>query len=132
MRTIELAQATASLAEYAQDGGKEPLVVLTEGKPVAVMQAVRTVEMAQATESLGKYARGVSHEPLILTRNGRPFAILMSLPNTDLETVSLSTNPEFIAMLEQSEANYQAEGGISSEEMRRRLGVKPAKPKWKR
>jgi hypothetical protein len=36
-----------------------------------------------------------------------------------METVALSTNPEFLALIERSRA--RAEGGISSEEMRRRF-----------
>ncbi|GFP20502.1 hypothetical protein HKBW3S03_02005, partial [Candidatus Hakubella thermalkaliphila] len=43
--------------------------------------------------------------------------------NADMETVSLSTNPQFLALIERSRARQQAEGGISSEEMRRRLGL---------
>ena len=47
----------------------------------------------------------------------------MTLPlvNMDLESVSLSTNPEFIALIERSRARMAAEGGIAAEEMRRRV-----------
>ena len=48
-------------------------------------------------------------------------AALVSVENADLETITLSTNPQFIAMIERSRARQRAEGGISSEEMRRRL-----------
>jgi hypothetical protein len=47
--------------------------------------------------------------------------ILVSIPNADIETVSLSNNPRFIALIERSRARQRSEGGISSEEMRRRL-----------
>ena len=44
-----------------------------------------------------------------------------------LETISLSTNPRFIEIIEKSRASLARDGGISSEEMRRRLGLsKPA------
>ncbi|MGE5445611.1 MAG: hypothetical protein ACM3SR_13630 [Ignavibacteriales bacterium] len=42
----------------------------------------------------------------------------------DLETVTISTNPQFIALIERSRARQKSEGGISSTEMRRRLKVK--------
>ncbi len=42
---------------------------------------------------------------------------------SDSETMKLSTNPKFIAIIEDSRARMKAEGGISSEEMRRRLGL---------
>lgn len=48
-------------------------------------------------------------------------AALVSITNADIETVSLSSNPEFIALIERSRAKQKAERGISTEEMRRRL-----------
>jgi len=44
----------------------------------------------------------------------------------DPETVSPSTSPKFLALIERSRARQAAKGGISSEEMRRRLGLPPA------
>ena len=41
----------------------------------------------------------------------------------DEETVALANNPKFLEILERSRARYKAEGGISLEEMRRRLGL---------
>ena len=84
---------------------------------------MKTVEMAEATAPLAEYARDVSSEPVILTVRGKPVAALVSVENADLETITLSTHPQFIALIERSRARQSAEGGISSEEMRRRLGV---------
>ena len=39
------------------------------------------------------------------------------------ETVALSTDPKFIAIIERSRLRQEREGGISSDEMRRRLGL---------
>ena len=88
MKTLELAQATAPLAEYAQDVSK-----------------------------------AVSKAPLILTVGGRPVAALVSIENADLETTTLSTHPQFLALIERSRVRHEVEGGISAEEMRRRLGL---------
>ena len=44
--------------------------------------------------------------------------------STDFETIKLSTHPKFLAILERSLARLKTEGGISAEEMRRRLGLK--------
>lgn len=84
---------------------------------------MRTLEMAQATAPLAEYARDVSREPVILTVRGKPMAALVSVENADLETITLSTHPQFIALIGRSRARQRAEGGISSEEMRRRPGV---------
>jgi prevent-host-death family protein len=85
---------------------------------------MKTLEMAKATAPLAEYARDVSREPVILTVRGKPVAALVSVENADLETITLSTRPQFIALIERSRARQRAEGGISSEEMRRRLGVR--------
>lgn len=85
---------------------------------------MKTVEMAKATASLAEYAREVGKEPIIVTVKGKPTAALVSIENADVETVTLSTNPQFIALIERSRARQKAEGGISSAEMRRRLGLK--------
>ncbi len=85
---------------------------------------MKTLEMAKATAPLAEYARDVNKEPVILTVRGKPIAALVSIENADVETVTLSTHPQFIALIERSRARQKAEGGISSDEMRRRLGVK--------
>jgi prevent-host-death family protein len=85
---------------------------------------MKTLEMAKATAPLAEYARDVSREPVILTVRGKPVAALVSVENADLETITLSTHPQFIALIERSRARQRAEGGISSEEMRRRLGAR--------
>lgn len=85
---------------------------------------MKTLEMAKATAPLAEYARDVSQEPVILTVSGRPVAALVPIENADLETVTLSTHPQFLALIERSRARQRSEGGISSAEMRRRLGVK--------
>jgi prevent-host-death family protein len=83
---------------------------------------LKQIELTEATGSLAEYARSVEQEPVIVTVGGKPIAALLAIENVDLETASLSTNPQFLALIERSRTRQQAEGGISSEEMRRRLG----------
>ncbi len=85
---------------------------------------MKKVEMAKATASLADYARKVSKEPVIVTVEGKPTAALVSIENADLETIALSTNPQFIKLIERSRARQKAEGGISIAEMRRQLRLK--------
>jgi len=80
--------------------------------------------MVKATAPLAEYVRDISKEPVILTVNGKPVAALVSIENADLETATLSTHPQFLALIKRSRARQKAEGGISSTEMRRRLGLK--------
>ncbi len=85
---------------------------------------MKTLEISKATAPLAKYAREVRKEPVILTVRGRPVAALVSVKNADLETVALSHHPRFLALIRRSRARQRSEGGISSGEMRRRLGLK--------
>jgi prevent-host-death family protein len=84
---------------------------------------MKTIELDAATESLAEYAREVGEGPVILTLNGKPVAALVAIEDTDLESLSLSTHPQFVTLIERSRARLQTEGGISSDEMRRRLGL---------
>ena len=84
---------------------------------------MKTLELDKATASLAQYARRLRKEPVILTAHGKPIAALITMRNVDWETASLSTNPRFLAIIERSRARHKAEGGLSSDEMRRRLGL---------
>ncbi len=85
---------------------------------------MKTLEMTKATASLAEYAREVRKEPVIVTRKGKPVAALVAVENADLETVALSVDARFLALIERSRTRQKAEGGIPSAEMRRRLGLK--------
>jgi antitoxin (DNA-binding transcriptional repressor) of toxin-antitoxin stability system len=85
---------------------------------------MRTVELTKATAPLAEYARTVRREPVILTAGGKPVAALVAIENTDLETATLSTDPQFLALIARSRSRQKAKGGLSSQEMRRRLGLR--------
>ena len=84
---------------------------------------MKTLEIAQAAASLAEYAGESDPEPIIVTDRTRPVAALVPLHDVDLETAALSVNPQFLALIERSRARQEAEGSISSDEMRRRLGL---------
>lgn len=84
---------------------------------------MKTLEMVQATAPLAEYAQDVGKEPVIITVDGKPVAALVPIENADLETVKVGTHPQFLALIERSRARQKAEGGISSAQMRRRLGL---------
>ena len=82
-----------------------------------------TIDMKHAKASLAKYARDARKSPVVVTARGRPVAVVVRIENTDLETVSLSTNPKFLALIERSRARHGKQRGMSSAEVRRRLGL---------
>jgi hypothetical protein len=82
---------------------------------------MKTIERADATDSLAKYTEQTADFPIVITDHGRPIAALLSVPNADLETVSLSGNQKFLSLISRSRIRHEEEGGISSNEMRHRL-----------
>lgn len=63
-------------------------------------------------------------EPVILSASNKPVDVLLSVEDANLEAATLSANAKFITLIERSRARQKSKGGISSTEMRRRLGVK--------
>lgn len=60
---------------------------------------------------------------MIVTIEGKPVAALVAIKNADLETVTLSTHPQFLAFIERSRIRQKSAGGVSNKELRRRLGL---------
>ncbi len=83
---------------------------------------MKTLEMAHAVAPLAEYAQHLNQEPVILTVGSKPLAALVAIVNADLETVTLSTHLQFLALIERSRVRQKANGGTSTTEMRRRLG----------
>jgi prevent-host-death family protein len=81
------------------------------------------IELKKASEPLSKYAQQARKSPVIVVKRGKPFAAVVPISNADDETVSLSTNRKFLAIIERSRSRVRKEGGISAKEMRRRLRI---------
>ncbi|MBY0526265.1 MAG: hypothetical protein K2R98_22925 [Gemmataceae bacterium] len=82
---------------------------------------MKVIEQVDATATLAEYAANLDNGPVVITNGGLPVAALVPIENADMETVGLSTNRAFIELIERSRAVVRADGGISSEEMRRRF-----------
>jgi antitoxin (DNA-binding transcriptional repressor) of toxin-antitoxin stability system len=76
--------------------------------------------MAHATGDLSVWARAAHKEPVVVLRRGKPFAAVVPLDDEDWEDFVVSRHPEFLAILQRSQERYEAEGGITLEEMKRR------------
>ncbi len=82
---------------------------------------MKVVDKADATATLAEYTSEIANGAVIVTSEGCPVAALIPIENADLETVSLSTNREFLDLVERSRSRICGDGGISSEEMRGRF-----------
>jgi antitoxin (DNA-binding transcriptional repressor) of toxin-antitoxin stability system len=86
---------------------------------------MKTLEISKARRSLVSYSRKARKGPMVVTADGKPIAALVGIQNADMETVTLSNNPRFLALIERSRQRLRSERGISGEQMRRRLNLKP-------
>jgi antitoxin (DNA-binding transcriptional repressor) of toxin-antitoxin stability system len=82
---------------------------------------MKTVEIAKATCPLAEYVEGVRSEPLVITDHGTPTAGILPLIDVDLQSIALSTSPEFISLIERSRSRAREQGELSAAEMRRRV-----------
>ncbi len=86
------------------------------------MKYMKTIELSEVS-ALAPHVQPGSREPVILTQGGQAVAAVFPADEQDVENLLLSTNPQFQAILERSERRLESEGGISSAEVRRRLGL---------
>jgi len=45
MKKVEMAKATASLADYAREVSKEPIIVTVKGKPTAALVSIENADL---------------------------------------------------------------------------------------
>jgi len=84
---------------------------------------MKKIEIRKASRALSEYAEEARRNPIIVVKGGKPFAAVVPIRNADIETAFLSTSPKFLAIIERSRTRWKKEGGISSKEIRRRLGL---------
>jgi hypothetical protein len=80
---------------------------------------MKAIELAEATHSLADAVLAALVEPITVTHAGRPLVVISSAIGCDAESVALSVNKEFLAIIEQSRELYRRNGGIPAAEMRR-------------
>ena len=66
-------------------------------------------------------AEAAGEEPLVFTEKKRPVAMLVSLRKVDRESLALSTNPEFLRIIETARKEIRAGQITSLEEVERKL-----------
>ncbi len=85
---------------------------------------MKTVEISKATKPLSDYVGRVNLGAVLVVKNGKPIAVLSSVEGMDAESIALANNPKFAEILRRSREQYDAEGGITVDEMRRQLRLK--------
>ena len=86
---------------------------------------MKAIELSEIS-ALSAHIKPGCTEPLLLTDHGQVVATIVPADQQDAESMLLSINPKFNAILERSRQRLETEGGLSSDEVRKRLGL-PAK-----
>ena len=70
------------------------------------MARIKTIELSTASGALADYTEDFRDKTVVLTLNGRAVAAVVSLQELDLESFSLSENPEFVKIIEKAREEF--------------------------
>lgn len=82
------------------------------------------MKMASVTEIRNKFSEYLKYtekEDLVIVRSGKPMAVLRHLDEDELEDYLLEHDPKFKAELERRSKYFLKHGGLTIEEVRRRI-----------
>ena len=82
---------------------------------------MKTIDLEKASKPLSEYTKEIDKEILILKSKDKPVAAIVSLKNVDVESISLSTNPEFLEIIENSRREFTLGKRISFDEMKNEI-----------
>lgn len=82
---------------------------------------MKTIEIKKASKPLSEYAKEIDNEILVLTSNEKPVAAIVSLKDVDMESLSLSTNPDFMEIIKKSRKDFKLGKKLSLNEMKDEL-----------
>jgi hypothetical protein len=80
---------------------------------------MKTIDLNDATAPLAEYVKHMEGEELTIVHKGVLLAVLRPAGNDDYESVQMSTNPQFIELLERSRKSIKEGRGLSTEEARK-------------
>ena len=83
---------------------------------------MKSIDLAEVAALTPHLVPG-SHEPLLVTKDGSTLAAVIPVTGDDVEQLVLNLNPTFQNVLERSDRRLKEEGGLSPEEVRRKLGL---------
>jgi antitoxin (DNA-binding transcriptional repressor) of toxin-antitoxin stability system len=84
---------------------------------------MKSIDLADVT-ALTPFVAAGKNEPILVKSQGQPVAAVVPITSADdWEDFVLSRSPEFEAILQESQRSLEEQGGLSTDEVRRRLGL---------
>ena len=93
---------------------------------------MKAMKLPKEIQSLLGVAESVKEETLVFTEKKRPVAALVSLRKVDRESLALSTNPEFLKIIETARKEVRAGKTISLEALENQFRVAAPNKRRKR
>ena len=84
---------------------------------------MKAMKLPKEIESLLDVAEAAEEETLVFTKKKRPVAALVSLKKVDRESLALSTNPQFLRIIETARKEIRAGKTVSLEALEKKYGV---------
>ena len=84
---------------------------------------MKAMKLPKVLQSFLAAAETSREETLVFTEKKRPVAALVSLRRVDRESLALSTNPEFLKIIETARKEIRAGKTTSLEALERKFGV---------
>ena len=83
---------------------------------------MKTIDLADVS-ALTPHVSAGAHDPLLVVKDGAAIAAVIPMTADDAEQLLLSASPQFEEILKRSEQRLRKEGGLSTDEVRTRLGL---------
>ena len=84
---------------------------------------MKVIRMEGSSLTVPELAEMVKKGTVILTQNGQPLLAVKDVSGSDWESVSLASNPRFMAIIDESRRSNIESGGVGLNELRRELGI---------
>lgn len=84
---------------------------------------MKAMKLRKEIESFLDVAEATEEETPVFTKKKRPVAALVSLKKVDRESLALSTNPQFLRIIETARKEIRAGKTVSLEALEKKYGV---------
>ncbi|TMA09582.1 MAG: hypothetical protein E6J89_12640 [Deltaproteobacteria bacterium] len=93
---------------------------------------MKAMKLPKEIESFLDVAEAAEEETLVFTKKKRPVAALVSLKKVDRESLALSTNPQFLRIIETARKEIRAGKTVSLEALEKKYSVVAPNKRMKR
>jgi hypothetical protein len=83
---------------------------------------MKSIDLGELS-GLASHLQSAANEPIFVTKDGHTIAAIVPAADDDVESLPLSLNPKFQAILERSQSRLESEGGLTPADVRRHLNL---------